>query len=150
MLDSSYIFELESHLRTFFSLEYINLSFSVQEHVALTRKFERGGVGSRETRYYVWIPYICVAAALCTYLPAWLWHIIGHRATFDIPAMINQLAKMKLSNPEDRRSNLTIMAKHYEKVEQYSKIHVRLTDNFFKRALSLCMSFAGGGILTGN
>jgi len=78
-----------------------------------------------------------------------LWHVIGHRATFDVPAMINQLSKMKLTNPEDRVNNLTIMAKHYEKVEQYSRSNIRVTDNLFKRTMSACMFFAGGGVLTG-
>jgi hypothetical protein len=78
-----------------------------------------------------------------------LWHVIGHRATFDVPAMINQLSKMKLTNPEDRLNNLTIMAKHYEKVEQYSRSNIRVTDNLFKRTMSACMFFAGGGVLTG-
>jgi hypothetical protein len=63
--------------------------------------------------------------------------------------MINQLAKMKLSNPDDRVKNLSIMAKHYEKVEQYSRSNIRATDNLFKRIMSTCMFFAGGGVLTG-
>ncbi len=63
--------------------------------------------------------------------------------------MINQLSKMKLTNPEDRVNNLTIMAKHYEKVEQYSRSNIRVTDNLFKRTMSACMFFAGGGVLTG-
>lgn len=118
--------------------------------MALTREFDRRGADSHETPYYIWIPYIFVAAALSTFIPAWLWHIIGHRASFDIPAMINQLGKMKLSNPEDRRSNLTIMAKHYEKAEQYSRTNIRSSDNLFKRIISASMFFAGGGVLTGN
>lgn len=64
--------------------------------------------------------------------------------------MMNQLAKMKLTNPEDRKNNLAIMAKHYEKVEQYSRSNIRVTDNLFKRTMSACMFFAGGGVLTGN
>jgi hypothetical protein len=63
--------------------------------------------------------------------------------------MISQLAKMKLNSPDDRQANLTIMAKHYEKVEQYSKSHVRISDNIFKKTMSACMFFAGGGVLTG-
>ena len=135
-----------------FILLFLQLTFlliSVDDNTALTRSFVRGANGSHKTPYYIWIPYIFIAAALCTYLPAWLWHVIGHRATFDVPAMINQLAKMKLSNPDDRKSNLTIMAKHYEKVEQYSRSNIRVTDNLFKRTMSACMFFAGGGVLTG-
>jgi len=128
---------------------WIHYTYSVDEKAALTRDFVRGANGSHKTPYYIWIPYIFIAAALCTYLPAWLWHVIGHRATFDVPAMINQLAKMKLSSPEDRKANLTIMAKHYEKVEQYSRSNIRATDNLFKRTMSACMFFAGGGVLTG-
>lgn len=128
---------------------WIHYTYSVDDKTALTRDFVRGANGSHKTPYYIWIPYIFLAAALCTYLPAWLWHVIGHRATFDVPAMIHQLSKMKLTNPEDRRSNLSIMAKHYEKVEQYSRSNIRVTDNLFKRTMSTCMFFAGGGVLTG-
>ncbi len=83
------------------------------------------------------------------YLPAWLWHTLGHRATVDIPAMINQLAKTDLTDPEERVKTLTILAKHYEKARQYSKSNVRITDNMLKRLMSACMFFAGGGVLTG-
>ena len=111
----------------------------------MTRDFIRGGHGSRTTPYYIWIPYILIAAALCTYLPTWLWHVIGHRATFDIPAMINQVAKTKLTDTEERRKTLTILAKHYEKARQYSKFNARITNNLLKKL----MFFAGGGLLTG-
>lgn len=123
--------------------------FLVDDKTALTRDFVRGANGSHKTPYYIWIPYIFLAAALCTYLPAWLWHIVGHRATFDIPAMITQLGKMKLSNPTDRATNLKIMAKHYEKVEKYARSSSRATDNLLKKTMSACMFFAGGGVLTG-
>ncbi|CAF1404491.1 unnamed protein product [Rotaria magnacalcarata] len=128
---------------------WTHYTFSIDNTKALTRHYARDGEDSQRTPYYIWIPYILIAAALCTYLPAWLWHVIGHKATFDVPAMINHLGKMKLSNPEDRRSNLTTMAKHYEKVEQYATAKVRATDNLLKRAISACMFFAGGGLLTG-
>lgn len=121
----------------------------VDEKTALTRDFVRGANGSHRTPYYIWIPYIFIIASLCTYLPAWLWHVIGHRATFDIPAMINQIAKTDLTNTEDRQANLLIMAKHYKKAAQYSQASTHLTDNLFKRLVSMCMFFAGGGVLTG-
>ena len=121
----------------------------VDEKAALTRDFVRGANGSHRTPYYIWIPYIFIIAALCTYLPAWLWHVIGHRAAFDIPAMINQIAKTDLTNTEDRQANLLIMAKHYDKSSRYSRVATRLTDNFLKRLVSICMFFAGGGVLTG-
>jgi len=44
---------------------------------------------------------------------------------------------------------LTILAKHYEKAQKYSKANVRKTDNLLKRLISASMFFAGGGILTG-
>lgn len=113
--------------------------------MALTRDFVRGSNGSRTTPYYIWIPYILVAAALFTYLPAWLWHLVGHRATVDIPAIINKVAKTDLSDPEERHTTLTILAKHYEKAQKYSKT----PDNTFKQFISACMFFAGGGVLTG-
>ncbi len=134
---------------TFLFNSFIVFFFLVDDKTALTRDFVRGANGSHKTPYYIWIPYIFIAAALCTYLPAWLWHVIGHRAAFDVPAMINQLSKMKLSNPEDRKSSLTIMSKHYEKVEQYSRSNNRITDSLFKKSMSACMFFAGGGVLTG-
>ena len=121
----------------------------VDDRAALTRDFVRGGQGSRTTPYYIWIPYILVAAVLCTYLPAWLWQVIGHRATFDIPAMISQVAKTNLTDTEERKTMLKVLAKHYEKAHQYSKSKANMTDNLFKRLLSKCMFFAGGGALTG-
>jgi len=63
--------------------------------------------------------------------------------------MINQLAKTNLTNPEDRKTTLTVLAKHYEKAQQYSKTNVRITDNLLKRLMSGLMFFAGGGVLTG-
>jgi hypothetical protein len=83
-----------------------------------------------------------MAAALCAYLPAWLWHAIGHRAIFDIPAIINQVAKTNLTDTTEREKTLTILAKHYEKSQRYSKSNV---DNLLK----ILMFFAGGGTLTG-
>ena len=133
----------------FLSVRSYSFNLLVDDKAALTRDFVRGANGSHKTPYYIWIPYIFLAAALCTYLPAWLWHVIGHRATFDIPAMINQLAKMKLSSPEDRKTDLGIMAKHYEKVEQYTRSNKRITDSLIKKMMSACMFFAGGGVLTG-
>ncbi|UJR09212.1 hypothetical protein I4U23_013460 [Adineta vaga] len=128
---------------------WIHYTYSIDENTALTRNFVRGGGNSRTTPYYIWVPYILTIAALCTYLPAWLWHIVGHRATFDIPAMINQVAKTNLNDTEEREKTLTILAKHYEKAHRYSKSKVHSTDNLFKRFLSACMFFAGGGALTG-
>lgn len=122
---------------------------AVDDKAALTRNFVRGGQGSRTTPYYIWVPYILTLAALCTYLPAWIWHIVGHRATFDIPAMIQQVAKTNLTDPEERQKTLIILSKHYEKAQRYSKSKVNQTDNILKRALSACMFFAGGGVLTG-
>jgi hypothetical protein len=86
---------------------------------------------------------------LCTYLPAWLWHVIGHRATFDIPAMINRVAKTDLTNTEERLTNLIILATHYEKADRYTRSSIRITDNLLKQFMSLCMFFAGGGVVTG-
>ena len=128
---------------------WIHYTYSIDEGAALTRDFARGANGSQKTPYYIWIPYIFVAAALCTYLPAWLWHVLGHRATFDIPAVINRLAKADLKDAEDRRKNLVALAQHYEKADRYSRSNVRVTDNLFKRAMSTGMFFAGGGPLTG-
>ncbi|CAF0824263.1 unnamed protein product [Didymodactylos carnosus] len=123
--------------------------FVVDDNTALTRQMVRGANGSHKTPYYIWIPYIFLAASLATWLPAWFWHIVGHRATFDIPAIINQLAKMKLTNPDDRIENLTIIAKHYEKVASYAKTTNRLSRNMFRKIISYSMFFAGGGVLTG-
>ncbi len=124
--------------------------FLVDDKTALTRDFIRGGNGSRTTPYYIWIPYILIAAVLCTYLPAWLWHIVGHRATFDIPAMINQLAKTNLTDTEERKTMLKVLTKHYDKAQRYTKSnHIIITDKLLKRFLSALMFFAGGGVLTG-
>ncbi len=112
----------------------------MDDKTALTRNFVRGGKNSRTTPYYIWVPYILIAAALCTYLPAWLWHTIGHRATFDIPAIIIQIAKTNLTDIAERKKTLTILAKHYKKAQQYSK-----SDDLLKKLAF----FAGGGILTG-
>ncbi len=112
----------------------------VDDKTALTRNFVRGGNNSRTTPYYIWIPYILIAAVLLTYLPAWLWHTFGHRATFDIPAMLVQVAKTKLTDPDERKKTLVILAKHYEKAQQYSK-----SDGLLKKL----PFFAGGGTLTG-
>ncbi|CAF1212564.1 unnamed protein product [Adineta ricciae] len=128
---------------------WIHSTYSIDENAALTRNFVRGGQGSRTTPYYIWVPYILTLAALCTYLPAWIWHIVGHRATFDIPAMIHQVAKTNLTDPEERRTTLIVLSKHYEKAQRYSKLKLGQTDNIFKRVLSACMFFAGGGVLTG-
>lgn len=118
--------------------------FLVDDQTALTRDFARGGQNSRTTPYYIWIPYILIVAALLTYLPAWLWHVVGHRATFDIPAMINQLSKTNLTDTEERTNMLTILTKHYEKAQRFNR-----TDRFIKRFVSILMFFAGGGVLTG-
>jgi hypothetical protein len=128
----------------------LNSNFLVDDKTALTRDFVRGGNGSRTTPYYIWVPYILIAAALCAYLPAWLWHVIGHRATFDIPAMIIKIGKTNLTNPEEREKMLIALAQHYEKSQRYSKVNVRITDNLLKRLMSALMFFAGGGVLTGN
>lgn len=87
-----------------------------------------------------------IAAALCAYLPAWFWHIIGHRATFDIPAMINQVAKTQLTDTIERRTTLGALAKHYDKAHRYSK----LNNHILKNCLRKLMFFAGGGLLTGD
>ena len=63
--------------------------------------------------------------------------------------MINQIAKTDLKDTEQRKTTLTMLAKHFEKAQQYSKSGVRMTDNLLKRLLSASMFFAGGGISTG-
>jgi len=95
------------------------------------------------------VPYILIIAALCTYLPTWLWRVVGHRATFDIPAVTIQVAKTNLTNIEEREKTLKLLAKHYKKAQQYSKTSIRLTDNLLRRLMSALMFFAGGGVLTG-
>jgi hypothetical protein len=63
--------------------------------------------------------------------------------------MIIKVAKTNLTDPEERKKTLTILAKHYEKAQKYSKANVRITDNLLKRLMSILMFFAGGGVLTG-
>jgi len=115
----------------------------VDDQTPLTRDFVRGSENSRTTLYYIWIPYILLTAALLTYLPAWLWQVVGHRATFDIPAMIKQLSKTNLTDAEERENMLTILTKHYENAQRFNR-----TDRFTKRLTSIFMFFAGGGVLT--
>ena len=59
--------------------------------------------------------------------------------------MINQISKTDLTNPEDRLNNLSIMAKHYHRAQNYGRFDIRLC----RRLISMCMFFAGGGMLTG-
>ena len=73
----------------------------------------------------------------------------GHRETFDIPAMIAQVSKTNLTDSDERRQTLIVLAKHYEKAQRYTKSSLRVTDNIMKRILSKLTFFAGGGVLTG-
>ena len=63
--------------------------------------------------------------------------------------MINQIAKTDLTNTEERKNTLTILARHFEKAQRYAKSNATTTDNLIKRTVSKLMFFAGGGILTG-
>lgn len=128
---------------------WIHYTYSIDEKAALTRDFVRGANGSHRTPYYIWIPYIFLLAALCTYLPAWFWHAFGHRAIFDIPALMNQISKMDLNNIEDRLKNLSIIAQHYRKAHRYTQTETHLINTVCRRMMSTCMWFAGGGTLTG-
>lgn len=123
---------------------WIHFTYSIDENSALTRDFVRGANGSRRTPYYIWIPYLFILAALSSYLPAWIWHVIGHRLTFDIPLMLNSISKTNFSDFEDRQTNLFALAKHFHKAQRYSKVE----KNFFRKFISICMFCVGGGILT--
>ena len=123
----------------------INLTLLVDDNMALTRDFVRGSHGSRTTPYYIWIPYLLIAAACCAYLPAWLWHTVGHRATFDIPAMINHVARTKLNNVIERRTMLRKLAEHYKKAHRYGKSNGHILQTCLRKS----MFFAGEGLVTG-